>query len=60
MMTPSQKNYVFPVKTVLIFACIVPVKLNYESIVDIRGSKAPFLLKMTPDDISEAAARPVL
>ena len=44
----------FPVKTIETFAWIVPVKLNYESIVDRRGSKAPFLLKMNLQEISEA------
>ena len=48
----------FPVKTFENFAWIVPTKLNYESIVDGRGSKSPSLLKMTPEEISEAAPRP--
>ena len=43
-----------------IFAWIVSVKLNYESVVDREGSKAHSFLKMTPDEISEAALRPVL
>ena len=60
MMTSSRKNDIFPVKTVESFAGIISVKLNYESIVDIRGSKALFLLKITPDKISKAASRPVL
>ena len=33
------KNYIFPVKTIEIFAWIVPVKLNYESIVDRGGPR---------------------
>ena len=41
----SKKNYISPVKTIDIFAWIVSVKLNYESIINIRGSKVPFLLK---------------
>ena len=36
----------FPVKAIEIFAGIVSVKVNHESIVDRRGSKALFLLKM--------------
>ena len=43
-----------------IFAWIVSVKLNYESVVDREGSNAHSFLKMTPDEISEAAPRPVL
>ena len=50
----------FPVETIEIFAVIFPTKLNYESIVDRGGSKSPSLLKMTPQEISEAAPRPVL
>ena len=44
-------------KTLKTFAWIVPIKLNYESI---EGSMAQSFLKMTPDEISEAAPRPVL
>ena len=54
------ENYMFPVETIEIFAVIFPTKLNYESIVDRGGSKSPSLLKMTPQEISEAAPRPVL
>ena len=39
---------------------MVPVKLNYESIVDRRGSNAQSLLKMTRDEIQETAPGPVL
>ena len=53
------KNYIFPVKTLEMVAWIAPVKLNYESIADRRGSKASSLLKMT-HEISEAVPRPVL
>ena len=42
------------------FASFVPIKLNHESMVDRRGSEAPSLLKMTPDEITEASPRPVL
>ena len=56
----SWKNYIFPVKTIEIFARIVPAKLNYESIVDRGGSKGQSFLKMTPDKTSEAAPRSVL
>ena len=54
------KNYIFPVKTIEIFAWIVPTKLNYEGTLDRGGSKAQSILKMTPDGISEAAPRSVL
>ena len=40
----GKKNYIFPVKTLEIFARIVPAKLNYESIVD-RGAQGPILPK---------------
>ena len=40
-----------------IFAWIVPVKLNFESIVDRRGSKVSSLLTMAVNEISEAAPR---
>ena len=56
----AKKNYIFPFKTIDIFVRIVPVKLNYESIADRRVPKAQFFLKMTPNDISDAAPRPVL
>ena len=56
----SWKNYIFPVKTIEFFAGIFPTKLNYESIVEGRGSKSPSLLKMTFQETSEAAPRPVL
>ena len=35
----AEKNFIFPVKTIEIFAWIVPTKLNYESIVDRRGPR---------------------
>ena len=54
------KNYIFPVKTLEIFARIVPVKLNYEYAVDRRVFKAQSLLKMTPDEMLEADPRTVL
>ena len=38
-----------------IFAWIAPVKLNYETIVERRGLKVPSLLKMTSQEMSEAA-----
>ena len=56
----TQTNYVFTLKTLETFAWIVPVKLNYQSKAGRQGSKAPSLLKMTPDEISEAAPRSVL
>ena len=55
-----QINYVFPLKALEIFAWIVPVKLNYESIVDGRGSKVSSFLKMALNEISEAAPRSVV
>ena len=55
-----QNIYISPAKTLQIFAGIFPTTLNYESIVDRRGSKSPSLLKMTPQEISEAAPRPIL
>ena len=48
-----------PVETIEIFAEIFPTKLNYESIVDRRGSKPLSLVEMTPEEISEAVPRPV-
>ena len=54
------KNSIFPAKTKEIFAGSVPIKLNYESMVDRGGTKAQSILKMTPDEISEAVPRPVL
>ena len=56
----SKKKYIFPIKTLDIFTWIVPVKLNYESIVDRGVSKAQSFLKMTADEMSETAPRPVL
>ena len=35
-----KRNYIFPVKTLEFFAWIVPVKLNYQSVVD-RGGVRP-------------------
>ena len=56
----SKTNDIFPVKTIEIFTWIIPVKLNYESMVDRRGLKSPYILKMNPQEISEAATRTVL
>ena len=56
----AEKKKIFPVKTIEYFAGVFPTKLNYESIVERRGSKSPSLLKMTFQEISEAAPRPVL
>ena len=42
------------------FARMFPAKLNYETIVDKGRSKSPLLLKMTPQEISEAPTRPAL
>ena len=47
----------FHSKALEIFAGIVPVKLNFESIVDRRGSKVSSLLTMAVNEISEAAPR---
>ena len=58
--TLIREGRVFPVKTIEIFAWIVPVKLNYESTLERGGSKTQYFLKMTPDEISEAAARSIL
>ena len=55
---PGQTHYIFPVKNLEIVAWIVLVKLNYDSIVDKRGSKAPSLLKRHLQEISEPALRP--
>ena len=52
--------YIFLGKTIELFAWIVPVNFNYESIVDRGGYNAQSFLNMTPDEISEAAPRPVL
>ena len=56
----SRKSYILPVKTIDILAWIVPAKLNYESIVNRLGSNVSSLLKMTPQEMLEAALRPVL
>ena len=54
----SQTNYIFRVKTIKAFTWFVPVKLNYESMVDRWGSKAPSFLKMNYQEISEAGPIP--
>ena len=56
----NRKSYILPVKTIDILAWIVPGKLNYESKEDRQGSNASSLLKMTPQEMLEAALRPVL
>ena len=50
----QQKNIYISGQNYGHFARIFPTKLNYETIVDKGRSKSPLLLKVTPQEISEA------